>query len=274
MHPDVIQKEPGTCSRCGMKLVAGDPWNEREYALELETTPAVAKPGDTVTFRIAVRDPDTREPVKDFSVVHDRQFHLFVISQDLEDFAHIHPAQDAHGVWTIEHKLSRPGFYRIYCDFLPVGGTPQVLARTIATAGVERDLSAAIPKLAVDRTLSREVDGTAVELQVQPLGDVVAGRTIKLQYQLASKGSPVTDLEPYLAAWGHALVLSEDALEVVHAHPIEYLPTNVTDPRGGPTITFDATFPKPGRYRVWMQFKRRDVVSTVPFTVEAVPPQS
>jgi len=51
--------------------------------------------------------------------------------------------------------------------------------------------------------------------------------------------------------------------------PIEYLPSGQLDLKGGPTVTFDALFPKPGHYRIWTQFKRGGKVSTVWFTVRA-----
>ena len=40
---------------------------------------------------------------------------------------------------------------------------------------------------------------------------------------------------------------------------------------GGPDVIFDAFFPRPGRYRAWVQFQRNDKLSMVPFTFE-VPP--
>jgi hypothetical protein len=114
----------------------------------------------------------------------------------------------------------------------------------------------------------KEAGGISVQLAVQP-PVIVAGRVVKLRYDLSANGAPVTDLEPYLAAWGHTLVLSEDATEYVHAHPIEYVPPDINEPKGGPTVTFDAMFPRPGRYRLWTQFKRQGQISTTWFTVEA-----
>jgi hypothetical protein len=235
----------------------------------MRAAPAAPRAGRPVTLRFEVRDPDTRALVRDFSVVHDKKFHLFIVSQDLEHLAHVHPDQDATGAWVIEHTLPVAGFYRVFTDFLPLGGTPQVIAGTLATAGHTGDLTGAVRTLSPDRALEKKTDGTTVHLSIEP-STIVAGRIVKLKYRLEQDGTPVTDLEPYLAAWGHTLVLSEDALEYVHAHPIEYLPP---DPgvKGGPSITFDAMFPKPGRYRVWTQFKRRGVVSTTWFTLEAVP---
>lgn len=271
MHADVTSRTKDRCSKCGMDLVPGDPWNEREYLLELVPTPPAPRAGAPVRLRFRVGDPDSRETVAGFEVVHDKRYHLFVASQDLEHLAHIHPEQQPDGTWTIEHTLPQPGYYRIYSDFLPMGGTPQIIARTLVTAGFEGDLAASLPRLKPDRELLKTVGGTNVRLTLEP-DVIVAGRMTKLKYRLTAGDAPVTDLEPYLGAWGHTLILSQDALEYVHAHPIEYLPPTAAAPRAGPDITFDALFPRPGRYRIWTQFQRRGEVSTASFTVEAAAP--
>jgi hypothetical protein len=35
-----------------------------------------------------------------------------------------------------------------------------------------------------------------------------------------------------------------------------------------PKILFDTFFPRPGRYRIWSQFQRRERLITVPFTID------
>src|SRR5918999_6405234 len=64
MHPDVTDKAAGTCSRCGMKLVPGDPWNEREYLLELSVDPPAPVPGEKARFRLTVLHPESKAPVR------------------------------------------------------------------------------------------------------------------------------------------------------------------------------------------------------------------
>ena len=39
---------------------------------------------------------------------------------------------------------------------------------------------------------------------------------------------------------------------------------------GGPDLIFHALFPKPGHYRIWLQFLRNDTLSTIPFTVRVL----
>jgi hypothetical protein len=94
-----------------------------------------------------------------------------------------------------------------------------------------------------------------------------------LRFSDAKTDAPVTDLQRYLGAWGHLLILSEDMTEYVHAHPREETqPDPNAGPTGGPEVIFDALLPKPGRYRAWLQFQRNDRLSTVSFTFAAPRP--
>ena len=59
MHPEVTAADGGRCRKCGMALVAGDPFDTREYALELSTAPTVVKAGVPVKMSFTVRHPGT-----------------------------------------------------------------------------------------------------------------------------------------------------------------------------------------------------------------------
>jgi hypothetical protein len=273
MHPDVIAPESGKCAKCGMPLVAGDPLDAREYLLEMEATPSAVPVGRPTRLRFTVRHPSTHEPARNFAVVHEKPYHLFVIGHDLEYYDHVHPEQQPDGAYAIDVVLPRPGYYKLFSDFLPVGGTPQIIPRVIVTAGYSGDLASSLARLRPDATLRHTAGGLTVNLAL-PADGLVAGREEKLRYTIADAGSgaPVTDLEPYLAAFGHTLVMSEDTLHYVHAHPVELLPEGDAAPKGGPTLTFKALLPKSGNYRIWTQLKRRGTVSTLMFTVPVASP--
>jgi Heavy metal binding domain len=275
MHPDVVSRTAGGCPRCGMALVLADPYDAREFLVDVTPAPAAPRPGAITRLRLTVREPRTRAVVRDLVEVHEKPYHLFVISQDLEHYDHVHPERRADGSYTVDVRLPKAGFYRLYSDFLPLGGTPQVVPSTIATAGFGGTLAAGRARLVPDQTLTKTAAGMRVTLTL-PAEGLVAGRDEKLHYHVvdASSGAPLTDLEPYLAAFGHTLVLSEDTLQYVHAHPLEWLPDRgpLQSARAGPDLTFRALLPKPGRYRIWTQVKRQGVVSTVAFTVTAKSP--
>jgi Heavy metal binding domain len=273
MHPDIVTRAPGACPRCGMALTPADPFDAREFLVDLTSTPGTPRAGAKTRVRLTVREPVSRAVVRDFVEVHEKPYHLFVVSQDLEHYDHVHPSQQADGSYAIDITLPKPGFYKLYSDFLPLGGLPQVVTRSLATAGFYGTLASQRARLVPDETRAREAGGMRVTLTLPPDG-LVAGRDEALRYHIAdaTTGEPIADLEPYLAAFGHTLVLSEDTIHYVHAHPVEWLPDNSSAATGGPNLTFKAMLPKPGRYRIWTQLKRRGVVSTVSFTVAAASP--
>ena len=65
------------------------------------------------------------------------------------------------------------------------------------------------------------------------------------------------------------LAASSDLIDMIHQHH----PFQTTDARGDAykQMQFKMTFPRPGVYRVWVQFQRRNIVNTVAFNVPAGP---
>lgn len=232
-----------------------------EYRLEVDTTPQVLRSGVRATVRFTVRDTADGSVVRRFETVHERMFHLFLVSQDLEHFEHLHPELRPDGSLELALALPRPGPYHFYADFLPVGGFPQLLHRAIVTADYDGTLAGAEKPLAADLE-DKVIDGLRVKLESP---SQVAGReqVISCFLEDAATGKPVTNLEPYLGAWGHMLILSWDLADVVHSHPLE----GVSDD-GGPRILFQQRFPRAGRYRLWAQFQREGKIAVASFTVD------
>ena len=287
MHSAYTMDIAGKCPICGMDLVRAAPFDVRDYRLDFVTVPALVKAGQNTKLLFRISHPGTGEQIKKFETVHDRQYHLFVISQDMEFFQHIHPEQVADGTWSIDVKLPRPGYYKVLSDFMPSGGAPQFIARPLVTAGYSGDLEADSAHLVPDTTSTKSVDDLTATLTYDPPTFVV-GQYGHLNFHLTDTATkrPVTDLQTYLGAFGHTLIMSEDMVDYVHSHPLDILampdddggpPQFLIPPgadleklRGGPDVTFEGLMPKPGRYRAWTQFRRGDKIHTFAFTFEAV----
>ena len=274
MHADVITDEPGKCPKCSMTLIKTGRPEAADFDLRIRTRPSLIKPGETFRLAFDIYHPKSGAKVKDFHIVHDMPFHLFVVSQDLDYFTHIHPRQQADGSFVIETSVPKSGSYFVYSDIFPVGGVPQVAYGNLITAGYKGDLFSARARIEPDQLLTRELESTRFALTIDPR-EPVAGKKLTLRYQITDlkTGEVVRDLEPYLGAFGHALILSEDARDYVHSHPVQLIPDGVdrTGMRGGPEISFEAFLPRSGRYRIWSQFQRHGKVITVPFTIEVKP---
>ncbi len=274
MHPEVRQAQEGVCPKCGMPLSTVRPSVLGAYRLAVTHTPRAPRPGEPVRLNFIVTHPETGARVRDFVLNHEKLFHLFIVSADMNEYQHIHPELDADGSFKVETRLPRAGLYRLHSDFFPAGGTLQVLHREIATAGYRAPRGAGGAKLTPDASFTKTVEGMKIKLDWGG-AKLVPGAFVRLRYSIADArtGEPVRDLEPYLGAWGHTLILDADQSDYLHSHPTETLPEGAERAtlRGGPEVEFGAMFPEAGLYRIWTQFQRGGRVATVSFTVEVKP---
>jgi hypothetical protein len=263
MHPDIRAGAPGTCSRCGMALVPAPPGAPRAYLLDVETSPRALKSGKRGTLKLRVRDPISGNVVQRFTEVHEKLFHLFVVSHDLTYFDHIHPTLTPEGTLDIDVELPRDGGYQLYADFLPDGATPQLLQRALFTAGFSKDPEQGRARLTAD-TSAKTSGRVHVALELSQGDGLMAGRPEMFRLRVSDPVSshPVTDLEPFLGAPAHGLIISEDLRDALHIHPV----AEFSKPTG-PDIVFQTIFPHPGLYKVWTQFQRGGEVAVVSFVV-------
>lgn len=247
MDRDIRSNAPGKCSRCGMELVAGIP-DPTEYHLDLAVVPQPPQPNEQIRLTFEVFDPWKDRPVTKFTVIHEKLFHAFIVSRDLQFFVHDHPTwQD--GAFHYDVALPRPGMYRVLGDFYPEGATPQLITKTIFVSGPES------PPAPLTRDYStKQSDNLQVELSTRP-SDPVAGTTTQMRFTLA----PGDGLQKYLGAWAHMLAASDDLIDMMHTHPF------IAD--GGPEMQFNLVFPRPRMHRIWVQFQRDGVINTVHFDV-------
>jgi hypothetical protein len=248
MDPDVRSAAPGKCPRCGMNLVLGIP-DPVEYPLNLSVSPRVPKAGDRAELTFRIKDPKTGAAVSQFELVHEKLFHMFIVSQDLEFFLHDHPVVSGPGTFRYGGILPKAGMYRVLADFYPTNGTPQLITKTIFVPGGGLRIPQLRPDLAAKHTENMDV-----ELVTEPPAPIAGFKTM-----LFFRVKPGEGLEQYLGAWGHMLAASDDLIDLIHTHPFLA--------NGGPEIQFNVIFPRARSYRLWVQFQRKGVVNTAVFTV-------
>ncbi len=255
MHPDVRSGTAGKCPLCRMDLVPLPPPKLGEYRMDVTLE---QNTGGMTGMRLAIREPDSNLLVRAFRTVHEKTLHLFIVSRDLEYFAHVHPEQLKDGSFRLDHPLAS-GEYMLIADFLPEDGPTQMIQRAIIVSKTGARGSG--PGARGSGLGARDSEDLRVSMKAENL---VAGKDGRLTFTVtdAKTGTPVTDLEPYLGAPAHMLIVRRDLSDAVHEHPEEHS-------TGGPTVSFHPVMPAAGDYKLWIQLQRQGRVFTFPFEVRA-----
>ncbi len=215
---------------------------------------ASVAPGTDVPVEFTIEGPDG-SPVTEYDVAHEEDLHLIAVRRDFSGFQHVHPELAEDGTWTTDLDLTA-GQWRLFADFKATGAEALTLGNDLAVRGRYRP---ADPPSA--DSVTSTVDGYTVTLD----GDLVAGEEAELTLTVTRDGEPVTDLEPYLGAYGHLVALRAGDLAYLHVHPEGVPGDGATEP--GPDVVFFAEVPSPDRYHVYLDFKHEGVVRTAAFTV-------
>lgn len=228
--------------------------SQNGYTLALAETRAQAGQDRRLTFTIT--GPDGA-PVTEYDVEHEKDLHLIAVRRDFSGFQHVHPVLDEDtGVWATDLDLT-PGTWRLFADFKATGADALTLGADLAVDG---DYQPAAPA-AESRT------ATVGDYEVTLDGDLTAGADAKLTLNVTKDGKPVTDLQPYLGAYGHLVALRGGDLAYLHVHPDGTPDDGTTKP--GPDVTFYAAVPSAGTYHLYLDFQHDGVVRTAAFTVTA-----
>ncbi|MEU9017083.1 hypothetical protein [Actinomadura sp. NPDC048394] len=227
------------------------------YTLHPRTT--TVRPGVLTDFRFTIDGPDGR-PVTGFTPLHGKRLHLIIARRDLSGFQHLHPTEVGGGVWAVAVVLPKAGAYRFFTDVQPEGAKEALtLGVDVAAPGDFQPVPLPEPEQVA------KVDGYEVKLA----GALAPGKASKLTLTVSKDGKPVTDLEPYLEAYGHLVALRQGDLAYLHVHPDGEPGDGKTKP--GPGITFYAEAPSAGTYRLYLDFQHAGKVRTAEFTVTAGP---
>ncbi|RKR89463.1 hypothetical protein BDK92_3811 [Micromonospora pisi] len=217
--------------------------------------------GTTNPFSFRVLGPDGN-PVTAYTPTHDKNLHLIVVRRDLAGFQHVHPQMAADGTWSVPLTIASAGPMRLIADFQPAARPDNLtLGVDIPAPGDYRP----VPLPATGRSASAG-DGYTVTLD----GDLEPGTSSTLTLTVSRYGTPVTNLEPYLAAYGHLVALRDGDLAYLHVHP-NGGPGDGRTP-SGPAVTFEVEVPSAGAYRLYLEFQHLGAVRTAEFTVLAGAP--
>ncbi len=208
----------------------------------------VSLPPNGGPFRFVVEGP-SGDPVKRFSRTHEKLLHFVLVNRELTSFRHVHPTLAADGTWTIELPALAPGSYRAVADFQVQDGPHLALGTDLSVTGPYHPTQLEEPQL------TSNVDGYDVTIATESK----RGGEVKIALTVRRDGRLVTDLQPYLGAFGHLVAMRAGDLAYAHVHPVGY--TNGV-------VHFDAELPSEGRYGLFLDFRHGNSVHTATFSFD------
>lgn len=250
-----------------------------------DNSPAqTSMPGVPMTLYITMTKIGAKKPIQDYDTKLTKQLHLIAIGDDLRSFVHVHgDAPGKHERFQVPIRFPHSGFYWVFADATPAGLSQQVF-RFDLRVGTARGASAParippLPPPGLDA-----VDGDyAVRLDPFTLA---AGQETTLGLHILHDGHPARDVTPFLGVAVHAVLISVSGLAYTHVHA--QVPGAGNAGMGGsmagmpgmggappltgrvpPDLALHIEPPKPGTYRLWLQFMAGGQVRTVAFTVAA-----
>jgi len=215
---------------------------------------------------------------------HGKLMHLFLVADTGFGFAHVHPTTTDTDTFRATVPPLPSGRYRVFADIVHESGFDHTL---VTTVDLSASPSAYVPSDSDDAfsVAAPGADGSPI----RKLGS----DTVKVG-QPAGLRFVVSGIEPYMGMAGHAVVVRDDGSVFIHLHPMgtvssaSQMALEMRQPGDtsygalarrmatmspmqmgaiSDTVSFPYAFPKPGRYLVWVQVKRRGRVLTAPFTI-------
>ena len=222
-------------------------------------------------YQFRVLRPDGK-PQVDYLWDQTKLMHFLAVRNDFTNFAHVHPTMSADGIWSVHLPLEAPGPYQLYIDTLikDAQGLPKhlVLRRPLTVPGGAYVLSPVVPA----PSLSGDADGYRITFLKQPKAWTVMMLPARVT---RTDGTPVNNLQPYLAVYAHFTSFNVANDLYGHAHPVEYAGagregwpmSTMPSFHGGPNLTFHAEFPGAGDYRAFVEFQIDGKLHTAALTM-------
>jgi hypothetical protein len=260
------------------------------------------------TLRLTVRDTARFRAIYAPVVPdHGKMMHLFLISTTgAEKMAHLHPVETDSLVFTTEVPWISAGQYLLFGDIALESGLGLTVTTRIEVPAAPGEVTPSDSDDTWDRTQTvttlapnevRPLAGGAFTMAWTGGDTPLQSRTpLDLRFSVRDSAGKVVPLHPYLGMAGHAIVVRHDGSVFIHLHPMGTFPMVAQQvftlrDRGDTTsagrlntaslapadmaamtmagdISFPYEFPKPGRYRLWVQVKPADRVLTGVFDVD------
>lgn len=222
---------------------------------------------------------------------HGKMMHLFLIEPGAHaGLGHFHADELDSLHFRADLSGWPKGKYELFADVVLANGLSQTVTTMLdwpgdTTDDVNRDGDDSWWPLCTDDVGRQDRDvGTCFGYRMAWAGGdapIVARQPVDLRFDVRDDHGEIARLRPYMGMAGHAIVLSQDDSVFIHLHPMGTVSTSAqatfaARDRGDTTasgrvelppdtmampmnfdghLSFPYEFPKPGRYRIWVQVR-------------------
>lgn len=232
--------------------------------------PQPIEAGKKITLAFQLYDTEQKKTVRDFTIAYEKLIHMMVVNNSLTYFSHVHPIKNGD-TFAVEIIFPKDDTYHIFLNYQPIGFQEQVSTFTVNVGNTKPTVANQTP----DSSFTKAFGNSTVALSTNTpfsAASMNAGRDF-LTFTISDTNTkkPVTDLEPYLGAFGHLTMINKSTYAYIHVHPAGIAPAN-SAMRGGPSVQFvPLALPgrsiAPGVYRLFGEFKRGGRVFNVDYTI-------
>lgn len=245
--------------------------------LEWRSRPEVPKAGLPALWSLKVLDlrTDPLEPkgIRAYDAPHGVAMHLFIIARDGSQYAHLYPEHRDYGTFRIRPVIPQAGAYQLWADFTPIDGYAVAHSQKFLVSGdVTPKARPWKPDKARDGLLETRVqareeqsfapkaDARSYIVQMQDI-EWQVGQTVEVRTWLwDEKRKPITDLQVHLSGAAYGVAFSQDGGQLVRLEALKR-------EKNSHETEFSVSFPEPGLYQIWLEFRRADKIIVAPFVV-------
>jgi len=227
--------------------------NTHQHTSEVQVffEPKVVEAGKPTFITISVTEKGKNLPLE---VVHTMRMHLLLVNEELTWFDHVHPKKQANGTYGISEIFPSAGKYFLFIDCKPIGHAANVNMKSLEVKGT-------LLEQEPERNIKLVADIEAYTVSLLNGNDLKTNTGQDLKFLIEKDGKPIDkkDMQPYLGANAHIVLINQDDKDFLHIHSMSsaHFP-----------IYAETYIEKAGLYRMWVQFKIEGKVYTTDFTLQ------
>jgi hypothetical protein len=240
-----IEESMGSMQHMAMTAHAGARSSVDVHTYKVGFIRPDTRQGEEALLKFAISELQSKKPISDLEIVHDKIMHVVLVRGDLKYFGHVHPEMIEPGIFAVSYNFPASGLYRIWIDFTR-DGIQHIIDFDINVQGN------------AEMQEKEALEGVNVKF-ISP-DKIIANQESELKFEIFDKNNkPLPIVEKFLAANAHLISIDEALEEFEHNHDEIFDKDN--------KISFMHTFSKSGKHRIWIQFSKDGKTKTASFDI-------